>query len=206
MKLSIVIPVLNSHEIVRRQLLYFKSLDLPDDVEIIFVDDGSDPSIKDTVGVKNLRILYTNDNRPWTWALARNKGAREAKGEYFLMCDLDYIIPKEAIEKALKFNGAKMRFRRQFAILDENGRFIQNKEVLLKYGISEERIKNRGFNLPPHPNNFVMRKDVYWDLGGFPEDRIGRPYPQGEDTIFKRKWIEAIKKGRYVDDEKGEHL
>jgi len=45
-KLSIIIPVLNSHEIVRRQIKHFKKMDLPDDVELIIVDDGSDPPLE----------------------------------------------------------------------------------------------------------------------------------------------------------------
>ena len=44
MKLSIVIAILNSHEIVRRQLLFLKKMDLPNDIEVVFVDDGSRPS------------------------------------------------------------------------------------------------------------------------------------------------------------------
>lgn len=199
MKLSIIIPVLNSHEIVRRQLLHFKGMNLSDDVEIIFIDDGSDPAIVDTVGVKNLRIIATNDNRAWTWALARNRGAREAKGEYFLMVDLDYIIPKAAIESALAFTGAKMRFKREFGILDENGVFSQDKDTLIKYGLPVDRIAARGFQMPPHPNNFVMRKDVYWDLGGYREDLFMKPYPQGEDRHFKQAWTRALEAGKYVD-------
>ena len=46
MKLSIIIPVLNSHEIVRRQIEHFKKMDLPDDIELIIVDDGSDPPLE----------------------------------------------------------------------------------------------------------------------------------------------------------------
>ena len=45
-KLSIIIPVLNSHEIVRRQVEHFKRMDLSDDVELIIVDDGSDPPLE----------------------------------------------------------------------------------------------------------------------------------------------------------------
>jgi len=45
-KLSIIIPVLNSHEIVRRQIAHFKKMNLPDDVELIIVDDGSDPPLE----------------------------------------------------------------------------------------------------------------------------------------------------------------
>jgi len=45
-RLSIIIPVLNSHEIVRRQIAHFEKMDLPDDIELIIVDDGSDPPLE----------------------------------------------------------------------------------------------------------------------------------------------------------------
>ena len=47
MKLSIVIPVLDSHEVLRRQLLHFDRMKLRRDTEIIIVDDGSDPPLEE---------------------------------------------------------------------------------------------------------------------------------------------------------------
>ena len=200
MRLSIIVPVLNSHEIVRRQILHFKQMDLPDDIEIIYMDDGSEPPLSfPDHGLKNFSIYQTNDSRPWTWALARNSGARLAKGKYLLMTDLDYIIPKNAIESALEFNGLKMRFKREFGVLDETGNFTQDIDVLKTYGLLLERIKTRGVKLAPHPNNFVMRKDLFFAMGGYREDHISLPYPQGEDTLFKRTWAEWLKVGRVRD-------
>jgi len=53
MKLSIIIPVLNSHEIVRRQIEHFRKMDLSDDVELIIIDDGSDPPLESEYADKN---------------------------------------------------------------------------------------------------------------------------------------------------------
>lgn len=196
MKLSIIISILNSHEIVRRQLLHFKKMDLPDDVEIIFIDDGSDPPLIYDNGLRNFIIYPTNDKRPWTVELARNKGARVAEGKYLLMTDIDYIIPRDAIESALNLKEDKMRFKRQFGVLDENGDFTQDFDVLRFYGLLESRIQERGTNLPPHPNNFVMRKETFWMLGGYREDLVEREYPNKGDTYFKREWANAYEKGK----------
>ena len=222
MKLSIIVPVLNSHEIVRRSLLHYDKMFLTDDVEVIYVDDGSDPPIEDFLikdeGLSekereeflnlygygysfDLTIYQTNDKRDWTWALARNFGAKKARGEYLLMTDLDYIIPKKAIEYALQFTGDKLRFKREFGILDENGEFTQDVPTLLKWGLLPERISERGLQMPPHPNNFCMRKDLYWEMGGYREDRVGWPYPQGEDAWFKRKWTRMVEDGKAKDDD-----
>lgn len=197
MKLSIVISVLDSHEIMRRQFLHWRLMDFPETVEIIIMDDGSNHPIQyPPFEVRNLRIVPTNDKRAWTVELARNAGARLAQGEYLLMTDIDYIIPRDAVEAALTLREDKMRFRRQFGVLDEQGRLTQDLGVLRSYGLKEDRIAERGVNLPPHPNNFVMRKSTYWDLGGYREDLVDKPYPNKGDTYFKRTWSEAYEAGR----------
>jgi glycosyltransferase involved in cell wall biosynthesis len=198
-KLSIVIPVLNSHEIVLRQILHYKAMDLPDNVEIIFVDDDSEPALRSVPlpELKNFKIIETNDHRPWTWAPARNKGAIAASGEYLLMADIDYIIPKEAIIDALNLKEDRMNFRREFGILDENGVLSQNIDDLKKYGLTEQRIKDRGVKVSAHTNDFVMRKSVFIDIMGmYREDLIGKPYPQGEDRCFQGVWDRNIAQGK----------
>jgi glycosyltransferase involved in cell wall biosynthesis len=194
MKLSIIISVLNSPEIFRRQLIHWTRMNLPDEVEFIILDDGSDVPLKGEM--RNLIVHPTNDKRSWTVELARNLGARMARGEYLLMTDIDYIIPRDAIESALTLTEDKMRFKRQFGVLDENGDFTQDFDVLRKYGLLETRIEGRGTNLPPHPNNFVMRKETFWKLGGYREDLVDRPYPNKGDTYFKRTWAGAYDKGQ----------
>ena len=202
MKVSIIVPVLNSHEIVRRQLLHFIKIGIPNDVEIIYVDDGSDPPIPYPTGIGcTFVLLPTNDYRPWTWALARNKGAKNARGEYLIMTDLDYIIPKQLIEDVRAFNGDYMGFRREFGVLDEHGIFTQDHDILIEYGLSPERIKDRGTNLPAHPNNFAIRKDLFLKMGGYREDLVGRPYPQGEDNDWKKKRKHWQADGRLVESE-----
>ena len=110
MKISIIIPIFNSHKAVARQVKYFNRMNLPDDIEFIFVDDGSNPPLDIAdYDLKNLRIYHTNDKRPWTQGLARNAGAKLAKGEYLFMTDIDHIISREAIDDVYKFNGAKNR-------------------------------------------------------------------------------------------------
>jgi glycosyltransferase involved in cell wall biosynthesis len=195
MKLSIIISILNSHEIVRRQYLHFKNMNLPDSVEIIFIDDGSEPPLAYPYGLKNFLMIVTGDKRSWTVELARNAGARLARGEYLLMTDIDYIIPLEAIEAAFHLKEDKAGFKRQFGILDENGKFSQDYDELRKYGLLEKRLKERGTQMTPHPNNFIMRRETFWKLGGYREDLVDRPYPNRGDTYFKRTWAEAFERG-----------
>jgi len=196
MRLSIIIAVLNSHEILRRQLLHWKAMNLASDIEFIIVDDGSDLPLIDEIGVPNLRILYTNDSRSWTVELARNLGARHSEAEYLLMTDIDYIIPKAAIESVYNLTEDKAGFKREFGILDEHGTPTQDLPTLRQYGLAEQRIAERGTKLSPHPNNFIMRRSTFWSLGGYREDLVNRPYPNKGDTYFKREWALAYEAGK----------
>ena len=178
MKLSVVISVYNSHEIVRRQLLHFKKMGLP--IEIIIVDDNSYPPIK---GAK----IRTDNRLAWTQGLARNLGAKVAKGKYLFMTDIDHIISREALEDALNFEGNKMIFRRQVAVLDENGNIKQDKETLRAWGYEKESL-----DASVHGNTFVMKKETFEKLGGYSPETCSLGYHpiarSGDDCYFNAKW------------------
>jgi len=201
MKLSIIISVLDSQELLRRQLLNWKKMDLPDDIEIIIMDDGSDPPLycPPEVEPKNLWIYPTNDKREWTVALARNMGARISKAPYVLMTDIDHFWLKDAIMDAYNFKEDRMGFKRFFGILDENANFSEDLDVLREWGLLEERIQRRGTRCPPHTNSFCMRKEFYWELGGYEEDRIGLQYPQMEESRFKGRFRRAVEEGKAIE-------
>ena len=182
MKLSIIVPVLNSHEALRRQLLHFERMGLPEDTELILVDDGSDPPIRNTSSL-NVSIYRTGDGRPWTWALARNYGASKAQGEYLLMFDLDHIITREAIDFVRASNEPRIHFLRHFGVLDENGYLVTGRKTLEDYGLTDKRSR-----IESHHNSFAMKKWLFVDLGCYREDLIGEPYPQGEDSDFYNAW------------------
>lgn len=187
MRLSIVIPVLDSHEAVRRQLLHFSRMDIMDDVELILVDDGSDPPLQGELDTMELRIIETGDTRAWTSALARNAGAEIAEGELLLMTDIDHIVTQDAIDIARnRFDGQKMNFSREFAVLDEEGRFTQDRNVLATYGLPLDTPLRVGTLY----NNFVMSRKLFWKIGGYSKELVEKPYPQTVDAEFRSRWHE----------------
>lgn len=177
-KLSIIISVYQSYEIVRRQLLHFSKIDLP--FELIIVDDGSDPPIEGA-------SYRTGNKLAWTQGLGRNLGASKAKGEYLLMTDIDHIISREAIEDALNFTGNKMIFRRQIAVLDENGDITQDKAILADWGYDNPKL-----DASVHGNTFVLNKAIYEALGGYSLLSCTKGYHPitkgGDDVYFNAKW------------------
>lgn len=177
-KVSVVISVYQSYEIVRRQVLHFMKMDLP--FELIIVDDGSEPPIK-------WASYQTGNKLAWTQGLGRNLGASKAKGEYLFMTDIDHIISKEAMEDALNFTGNKMIFRRQVGVLDELGNLRQDKETLGEWGYDKDNL-----DASVHGNTFVIKKSIFDELGGYsPEHSLKGYHPKshdGDDCHFNTKW------------------
>lgn len=179
MKLSIIIPVLNSHEIVRRQMLHYQQMGLENDVEVILVDDGSQPGITDETGIA--KIFRTNDSRPWTQPKARNIGASRASGEFLLFTDVDHIVPDKSVEWARNCSYDVARFRRYLAVLTEDGVITQDRDILEQYGVPH----NRGLKVSCHTLSMVVRAQTFRQTGGFRE-KLGK-HPTHDDGNMKRR-------------------
>lgn len=188
MRLSIVIPVYQSHEAFRRQCLYWKMLNLPDDIEIIIVDDGSDPPLE----ADGVRFVRTNRNLAWTQDLSRNQGAEHARGEILLMTDLDHILSKEAIMASMAFSGARLQFPRYFGVLLEDGTLTEDVDILIDYGFDERRLNRHGLYASFHLNTWAMPRKLFVELGGYKESTCTKGYHpgprQGPDCYFNSKW------------------
>lgn len=185
MRVSIVIAVLDSHEIVRRQLLHFSNMPLPEEVELILVDDGSEVPIQGEM--KGLKIIQTNDKRPWTQPLARNLGAKYAQGEYLICTDIDHIISKELINRVLVGDYDVYHFKRQAGVLNEDGSFTQDMNVLKQYGLPE-----RPLRLPAHGNSYAIKRWVFLALGGSQQKEV---YPNRDEIPIKRGVKRMVEKG-----------
>lgn len=204
MKLSIVIAVLDSHEIVLRQVKYFSSLRLPDEVEVILIDDGSDPPIQVLDPWFNIKLLQTNDTRKWTQGLARMKGIDEAEGEYIFCTDIDHIISREAVDFAVKFNKDKAVFRRRFAYLDENGILVRDRNRVINWGLNPKAIRDNDLSDGVHGNTWLLRKEIFYELGGYCQKRCNsESHLQGEDRKFNKLWSNACKMGKYQAQVRG---
>ena len=185
MKVSIVQAVLNSPEILRRQMLHYEKMNLPDDVEVIIVDDGSDPPLEQAT-------CATNDFRDWTQPAARNFGAKRARGDFCIFTDIDHIISREVIEIARNCPADVVRFRREAGVLDENGDFTQDWDVLQEWGF-----KRGGLRVAPHSNSFIVRTGLYLGLGGVSERHVGSGiHPNREEVPFKGKLKRLEKSGK----------
>jgi glycosyltransferase involved in cell wall biosynthesis len=188
MRISIVIAVLNSHEIFRRQLLHFEKLNLPDDIEFIFVDDGSDPILSlGNSGLKNVTLFQTNDKQPWTQPIARNKGADLARGEYLICTDIDHILSRDLIMTVYENTVYDIiRFKREVGVLDESGSFIQDMDELLRWGYKPKA--SGVVRIGPHGNSYAIRKELFIKFGG---SQQRTRYPNRDEQKIKR-WTHKL--------------
>ena len=196
-KVSVIITILDSHEIVRRQLLHFRNMKLPKNVEVIFIDDGSHPPLWcHNIPVDNLSIYHTGDFRPWTQACARNLGAKIALGEYLLMTDIDHILTRKTIKALSSFDGDKMVFPRYFGMLDRYGNIDEANDKLLFHGMPKRYCTDHfaGF----HTNTFGIKKSVYIDMDGYHPRYCGIASGANHgDKRFFKKYSNGLNSGKY---------
>ena len=142
-----------------------------------------------------MKILITNDRRNWTEHIARNIGAKEARGEYLLFLDIDYIVTQEAIDAALDFTGERMNFRRRFGILDWDGRLQYQKKTLATWGLKSRWIRKKF--APGHRSQFLIKRDLFCKLGGYNEALDGKwRRTGGAGEKFWRKWKQLEKENK----------
>lgn len=96
---SIIIPHYNNADDLQRCL---DSIQDRDDVQVIIVDDNSDPSKVDFahfpgLGRKNTEIVFSKGENGKGPGYARNVGVERAEGRWIVFCDSDdYLLPEAA--------------------------------------------------------------------------------------------------------------
>ena len=181
-RLSLIVAVLDSHEVVRRQLLHLERA-LTSECELILIDDGSVPSLEGVCATVcpgfDLALHLTHDRRPWTQPRARNLGAATARAERLLFFDIDHIVTRDVIDRALEYQGNKLHWVRRPAVLDPDGRIVTDRRVLVEYGMTDDRPS-------VHANSFLISKALFHRVGGYDEKFCGRY--GGDDIDFNARY------------------
>ena len=104
---SIIIPHKNTPDLLQRCL---DSIPRREDIQIIVVDDNSDPSIVDFnrvpgVGEENIELYFTKEGKGAGYA--RNIGLENAKGKWVLFIDADDYYTDSLITSIDKYNDSE---------------------------------------------------------------------------------------------------
>jgi len=202
-KVSIIIPTFRRPDVLRQTLTALARLDYSSaPYEIIVVDDGSEDNTSQVVtemaaGFPQLRYL-PQQNRGV--AAARNNGARAAHGEILIFLDDDMVVQPDLIHlhvRTLRKHGKCLvnghwEFHPDLnAQLKESpfGRFRIEVENWVKAGIEtepldEDSVRPAGLTAC----NLGVRRDHFWNIGGFDEDF---PFAGCEDQEFSIRAREA---------------
>lgn len=194
-ELSVIVSVLESYEVVRRQLLHLGRI-LSAECELILLDDGSRPSLQATCDSVEKTFPFTlhctNDFRPWTQPRARNIGASLARSQKLLFFDIDHILTRNIIGHCLTYAGDKLHWQRRPAILDAAGNIVVDREVLEAYGVENESVS-------VHENSFMIRRELFTKLGGYDERFCGRYDGDDVDVNARYDRLCAIGAARPAD-------
>jgi predicted glycosyltransferase involved in capsule biosynthesis len=189
MQLSIVITVLESHEVVRRQLLHLNRVLTPY-CELILIDDGSVSPLSGVCASVSKTFDFvlhaTRDYRPWTQPRARNLGASMARASKLLFFDIDHILTDEVIALCLRYTGDKLHWVRRPGILDEHGFIVTDRHILADYGMTDD-------SPSIHGNSFLIRRELFERLGGYDERFCGRY--GGDDLDFNARYEALVQQG-----------
>jgi hypothetical protein len=160
---SIVVTVLDSHEVVHRQLEYLNRV-CPTDMELILVDDGSVPEIPVPDCAFPVTVHRTHDPHPWTERQARRAGVALARSERLVCVDIDHIVTRALLEFVSGTAYDYIKFRRAFGTLDAQGVLHTDVDSVAAYGVPPERLRHRGTHLSPPGNCYAMSKRLFQTL------------------------------------------
>ena len=183
MMISLVMPFYRNSEMLALQYLEWArwSAKAKQQIEIIIVDDGSpEPAtnVQIPAGMPSISIYRIAEDRPWHQHAARNLGAHVAEAPWLLLTDMDHMLTAHAADALI---------RRMGKLDPEIAYFLHRIEV-----DTGEPTRNAAGERKPHPNSFVMTRDLYWRVGGYDEDYCGI---YGTDGLFKERLFKEAAKG-----------
>jgi hypothetical protein len=151
---------------------------------VVIVDDGSPEgpaaNVPRPYGMPELEIYRVIEDRPWHQNGARNLAADRAPEGWLLLTDMDHVLMPEAAGM-LHHAIAKGR-------LDEGTVYMMDR-VEADTGLPT---MGKDGKPKPHPNSFVMTRDMYWRIGGY-DERTCRMY--GTDRFFRDRAFATAKRG-----------
>ena len=104
-KFSVIIPIFNSEKFIRKTLVHLKNQNFKN-FEILIINDHSiDNSLKicKILSKKYKNISIFNNKKNLGVSISRNKGIKNAKGEYIIFLDSDDYLLNNSIGKINNF-------------------------------------------------------------------------------------------------------
>ena len=165
---SIIIPALNEGEVVARAI---QSAWQAGAGEVILADGGSSDGTREIAQSQSCQVIQCQTGR----AIQMNTGARAASGDVILFLHADTWLAAGAVEQIIAALADDRALGGAFAQqIEAPGRVFR----WLERG-NAWRVRRQG--LPYGDQGIFLRRDVFFDLGGFPEVKLM------EDLLLMKK-------------------
>lgn len=201
MLVSVIIPAYNAERFLRMTLLSAQAQTYPH-LEIVVVNDGSTDGTADLCETmartdKRIRVVHqSNCGLPAT----RNRGIREARGEYIAPLDADDLWHPEYIASqmdAIRLGGERVGVSYTWYLsIDEFGRIIWN---CPQYTVTDKRyVFNQQIdgNFIGNGSCVVMRRIAVEEVGGYDSSILARGGNGSEDhalyLALAERWDFAV--------------
>jgi rSAM/selenodomain-associated transferase 2/rSAM/selenodomain-associated transferase 1 len=155
-RISAIIPTYNEADFVREAI---SSVQAEDGVEIIVVDGGSGDATVENAEAAGARTIVSSDGR----GSQMNAGAAEATGDILLFLHADTVLPEDYarhVRAAMVHAGT---------VAGAFGLGIDSPERLLRHIEWLANWRSKHMHLPYGDQAIFMRREVFEEMGGFPE-------------------------------------
>lgn len=183
---SIVIPSYNSERFITRCLSSLKSQKTDIQYEIIVADSSKDDTPK-IIREKFPSIRLIHRDKQALPGAGRNFGVKEAKGDILAFIDSDCIAPPNWLNSVVRSISQGYSIVGGAIENATNYSYIGTADYLLTFNEFLPGVPRREVTFLP-TCNFICRKDVFEDIGGFPPD-----WAAGEDFLFCYKASQKYK-------------
>jgi hypothetical protein len=119
------------------------------------------------LGLASFRLYRTLVDVRWNWLFCRNLGASEAATDWIFMTDIDHVMPKKTLARLLDVEKLDPKKAYRMSRVDA--------PAMTPY--------------KPHPNTWLMTRDLFDKIGGY-DERFSGFY--GTDGEFRRRVQDTV--------------
>ena len=194
--ISIIVPVYNAHNTLKRCLDSILKQDFKD-IQIIAINDGSSDDSLDILkeyAFIDKRIEVINQENQGV-SVARNNGIASAKGEYIMFVDSDDYIEPQTCSSLLKYLKSDIQLV-IFGLNIYKGNILQRTPHLSTKCIELKDNIDYYWNLRTinlGPCNKIYRKSLI-------KQNFDTSLSLGEDTLFVLEYLKEVNKVQIVSD------
>lgn len=188
MKISVIIPMYNSKDTIQSTVESALNQTYAESIEIIIINDGSvDESEKIVENIilnnETNRTIRLINKKNGGVSSARNKGIKEANGEWIALLDSDDIWLPEKLQKQV--DEIEKNSNIKFIGTNRNNETYPyfNKNRSNVYTIN---VKEMLFKWWPSTPTVMFQKSIFFEVGGYDEKLKG-----AEDADF---WLRCVEK------------